>query len=118
MLLCFKGLGYLIVAPDTPWLTDKQKSLVWKLTCWLWIALIIAWEFIDLIGYVLSKISPPENHLWFIYNRLMVLCSASFLSVIFFGVVTVGLALVMAIRRKLPVRTEVTTWKKLTIRRK
>ena len=75
-------------------------------------------ELIDLIGHAFSKISPPDNLLWFVFDHLLVLWSASFLSAIFFGVVTVGLALVMPIRRKLPVRTEVTIRKKLTIRRK
>ena len=100
------------MASDTRWLTEKQQSLVWKLTCWLWVALIVVLELVDLIGYIFSKISAPENLVWFIYNRLIVLCSAAFLSGVFFVVVTVGLALVMAFRRQLPVGSE------LTVRRK
>jgi len=107
-----------MMPPGIPWLTEKQLDIVWKLTCWLWIALIMLLELADLIGHVFSKISPPDNLLWFVFDHWLVLWSASFLSAIFFGVVTVGLALVMAISRKLPVRTEVTIRKKLTIRRK
>jgi len=116
--LCWKCLGYLVMAPDIPWLTDKWNNLVWKLTCWLWVALIIAWQFGDLIGYFTSKISPPENLLWFIVDRFLTLWSATCLSGIFFVVVIVAFPLLKAIRKKLPVRTEVTTWKKLTVRRK
>ena len=103
---------------DTARLTDKQNSLVCKLTCWLWVALIIAWEFVDLVGYLLSKISPPDNLIWFVADRFLVLWSAFCLSGIFFVVVNVGFGLLKVIRRRLPVKTEVTTWKKLTVRRK
>ena len=103
---------------DTAWLTDKQNSLVWKLTCWLWVALIIVWEFGELIGYLFSKISTPDNLLWFVADRFLVLWSAFCLSGIFFVVVNVGFVLLKAIRRKLHVKTEVTSWKKLTVRSK
>ena len=114
--LYFKSLGYLVMAPSTPWLTDKQLSLIWKLTCWFFVASTIIFLSIFWIKLAFLDGAPPLAFI--IIGQVAALFMASFYSGIFYVVVTVGLALVMAIRRKLPVRTEVTFRKKLTVKRK
>ena len=104
------------MAPSTLWLTDKQLSLIWKLTCWFFVASTIIYFSIFWISLAFLDGAPPLAFIMF--SQVGALFVTSFFSGIFYVVATVGLALVMAIRRKLPVRTEVTFRKKLTVKRK
>lgn len=114
--LYFKSLGYLVMAPITPWLTDKQLSLIWKLTCWFFVASTII--FLSIFWITLAFLDGAPPLAFIMISQVGSLFTTSFFSGIFYVVATVGLALVMAIRRKLPVRTEVNLRKKLIIRRR